>query len=75
MTRFLTEARILGVLSLWVEKHGMMQEDPQLLNQLRSFLTDIHIPPGSTVGAKQLLQTLDRKVGALIRQTILSDGH
>jgi hypothetical protein len=65
ITRFLTEHRILEVLSLWIEKHGMLQEeDPQLVNRLRSFFMNLHIPPGSTIGAKQLLQTLDQKVSA-----------
>jgi son of sevenless len=75
MTRFLTEDRILGVLSLWVENHGMTQEDPQVIDRLRSFLTDIHIPDGLAAEAKQLLLTLDQKVGALTRQNILSDRH
>jgi hypothetical protein len=75
-TFFLTEHRILEVLSLWIEKHGMLQEeDPQLVNRLRSFFLNLHIPLGSTVGVKQLLQTLDRKVGSFILQNISSDSH
>lgn len=54
--------RVLAILALWVEKHGLIQDDPCVETQLREFLNTITFPPSVALSAKHLIQTLDKLV-------------
>ena len=65
-----THTKILGfsvltILTMWVENHGMLQDDPQVVLRLKDFLSMIVSPPTLALSAKLLLQSIDKLVSLL----------
>ena len=52
--------RILQVLTQWVEKHGLLTDDPALVPRLCEFLSYIKPPTPNALTAKQLRETIDK---------------
>lgn len=52
--------RILQVLTHWVEKHGLLTDDPALVPRLCEFLSCIKTPHPNGLTAKQLRETIDK---------------
>lgn len=57
-----TQHRVLTVLTMWLEDHGMLQDDPHIAPQLRIFLNKITAPPPLQLTAQLMLGVLDRLV-------------
>lgn len=57
-------ASVLSILSNWVDKYGLLQDDPHVVPELRDFLGFVvsDSPPSQALSAKLLLQQIDKKV-------------
>ena len=60
LRRDLVCCRILQVLTQWVEKHGLLIDDPALVLRLCEFLSLIKTPHTNALTAKQLRDTIDK---------------
>lgn len=70
----LTRCRILEILTQWVEKHAMLDEQ-QLIPNLRKFLESIQTPPDLALRAKQLLDAINRVVSSSMKSIPVVDGQ
>jgi hypothetical protein len=57
-----TRKRVLTVLTMWLEDHGLLQEEPHIAQRLTDFLTQIVEPSPLALTAKLMLQSLERLV-------------
>ena len=60
------QMRVLCIFGLWIEKHGLMVDEPGLVPRLRTWLSTILSPTGLALSAKQLVQNIDRIVRILL---------
>ncbi|KIJ54182.1 hypothetical protein M422DRAFT_241434 [Sphaerobolus stellatus SS14] len=55
-----SRARVLFTFKVWIEKYGLMEDDPHIIPRLREFLELIHSPPAHAQNAKALLLEMQR---------------
>ncbi|KIM23236.1 hypothetical protein M408DRAFT_264797 [Serendipita vermifera MAFF 305830] len=55
-----TQMRVLCVMGLWIDKHGLVLDEPALIPKVRTWLSTISSPTGLALSAKQLIQSIDR---------------
>ncbi|GJJ13429.1 hypothetical protein Clacol_007683 [Clathrus columnatus] len=56
-----TQARVLHVLTVWVDNYGLIQDDPRVIPRLQDFLELIHSPPQHAQNARLILQNIATK--------------
>lgn len=57
-----TQKRVLTILTMWLEDHDLLEEEPYIAQRLTDFLTLIISPPPLALTAKLMLQSLERLV-------------
>ncbi|THH19381.1 hypothetical protein EW146_g1783 [Bondarzewia mesenterica] len=55
-----TQKRVLSVLTLWLEEHDMLNQDPDIPPRLQAFLSQRHSAPSLSLTAKHMLISLER---------------
>jgi son of sevenless-like protein len=58
-----TQKRVLTILTIWLENHRMLDEEPHIAQQLTEFLSLIVTPEPLAITAKLILESLERLVG------------
>ncbi|KAI5120791.1 hypothetical protein M0805_002418 [Coniferiporia weirii] len=58
------QKRVLTILSMWLENHGLLQDDPHIAPRMKDFLSSIVSPPTLALSARLLLQSLDKMATA-----------
>jgi len=57
--------RVLTVLTMWLEDHGLLHEEPHIAQRLTDFLVLIVDPAPLSLAAKLILQSIERLVRLL----------
>ena len=69
-----TQMRVLCVFGIWIEKHGLVLDEPSVVPRLRTWLSTILSPTGLALSAKQLVQSIDRIVRICLPSCIFADS-
>ncbi|KAL5533752.1 hypothetical protein ACEPAG_212 [Sanghuangporus baumii] len=64
------QKRVLTILTMWVENHGMLQDDPHVVPRLKEFLSMIKAPPSLALSAKLILQSIDKLTTQSVQATL-----
>lgn len=62
-----TQSRVLSTLQDWVERYRLVKDEPHMVSKVIDFLNGVQAPPKNQLTAKQLLQTIEKKVRLLIQ--------
>jgi son of sevenless len=61
-----TQKRVLTVLTMWLEDHRLLDEEPHMAKQLTEFLSLIVTPEPLAITAKLMLESLERLVSTVL---------
>lgn len=56
------QSRIFNIIKIWVEEHGLVQDDPKISLKIVSFLASIVSPPALAAEATSLRISVERPV-------------
>jgi son of sevenless len=64
-----TQKRVLTILTIWLENHNLLDEEPHMARQLTDFLSLIVSPEPLSITAKLVLESLQRLVRTVFAMT------
>ena len=64
------QKRVLTVLTMWLEDHGLLDQEPHIAQRLTDFLVLIVEPAPLALTAKLMLKSLERLVRWLVLETL-----